>query len=102
GLIVEIDEEEAAPGFKANRQETVVLKVEILDALHPRCGDQPAVEPIGPAMIGADDMGCAVPLAFQQLGATVPTAIGENAQLTLAVAQDDQRHAGMVDGEIIS
>src|SRR5258708_6791649 len=51
GVVVEIDEDEALPGFNPNRNEAVLRAVEILDALEFGHALQRTIEPIIPAVI---------------------------------------------------
>ena len=54
-------------------------------------------EIVGPGMIGAgEDAGLAA--ALRHLGAAVPAHVEERAQLAVAVARDEDRHAGIIVG----
>src|SRR4029077_12384673 len=70
GLLVEIDEQEAAPGVEADRQEAVLRLVEAKGLVHLRGAAQPSVELVGPAVIRAGYQ-LAIARAFEQFRAAM-------------------------------
>ena len=99
-LGVEIDEEEAVPACDAYRNEPVFRRIETARRLGPQRRDQPAVEIVDPAVIGAGDR-AAVALSREEAGAAMPAGIGEGADRSRLVAQQDHGLADEIDGEIV-
>ena len=100
-VVVEIDEDEAAAGLQPELAQPVPGGIEVLRPFHPRRAVEPAVEIVHPAVIGAGE-GAAVALAVRHRGSAVAAVVGERAELPVPAADDQDRHADIVDGDEIA
>jgi hypothetical protein len=55
GIGVEIDEDESRPSAEFDLHQAILRRVEIPRLFHAIGHDQPAIEIVGPRVIGADD-----------------------------------------------
>ena len=99
GLRIEIDEDERTKLLYLHRHEAEVGLVEDFDLIRAARGAQPAVEAVGPGMIGAGDDSRA-PFALQQFVAPMPADVVEGAQIPLGVAHREHALALDVRGQI--
>ena len=85
GFIFITFDDNAPPGIELDRDEFVVLAVEVDSLVHLGRAAELAGEIIAPAVIGAHDQ-LAVALPFQQLGAAVPAGVGEGPNFVVLIA----------------
>src|SRR5689334_18544786 len=91
-LKIEIDENELAPGFAAQRHHAHSAAIEKLDAIDVRSANEAAVESVGPAVVlAAQDIFAAA--AERDRARAMAAHVAEGAQLALLVAHDDDRLA---------
>ena len=64
--------------------------------------DQAAVGPVGPLVVGADDVADLAARLLEQPRAAVPADVVEGADLLVVVAQDDHRVRADVDGDVVA
>ncbi len=93
-MVVEIDEDEALPGFNPNRNEAVLRAVEILDPFKFRHALQRTIESVIPAVIRTmQERGLAA--GFGHHGSCVVAAdIEEGTQNAVVAADHDDRLPG--------
>src|SRR5213082_541948 len=98
GLKIEIDKNELAPSFAAQRHHAHGGAIEKLDAIDVRRTNQAAVEGVGPAVVlAAQDIFAA---ATERDGARAMAAdIAEAAEFALLVAYNDDRLADNIHGK---
>src|SRR5262249_45082865 len=85
---IETDENEPIPSLEPETMEAIGLLVEVEGLLHRRGADEVTVKGIGPAVVRAGN-DPAIALAVEEAGAAVTAAIGEGADLVIAVPYDD-------------
>ena len=100
-IVVEVDEQKAAPGVDLDWTQTVIGLLKADRLVHLGRAAQLAVQLVGPAVIGADDQ-FAIALALQQFGTAMPAGVGKCANDAVLIAQDDQRDAGEFQREIVA
>src|SRR5207302_8989857 len=98
GLEIEIHENKLAPGFTAQRHHAHGTAIEEFDAIHVRSVNQAAIERVGPTVILAAQNILAAATECKGSGAMTAN-VAEGAQLTLLVANDDDRLAHNIHGE---
>src|SRR5438094_1531047 len=98
GLKIEIDENELAPGFAAQRHHAHGVAVEEFNAIDVGRPDEAAVERVRPAVVLTAEHILAA--ATEGDGARAMAAnIAEGAEFALLVADNDDRFAGNIHGE---
>ncbi len=98
---VEVQEHQPVPLLQPDRRQRVRGLVEPFAAFHGRRGEQRAVQPIRPGMIGAADRP-RPSAAAQQKRPAMTAAIGERAQRASLVAHQDCWAADGFDGAVIT
>ena len=88
-LVGQADEHHARDNLQRDRLEPMIGLLEIVG--HPPCRKQRPVEVVGPAMIGADQLGDRSRSRRAQHRSTVATTVVEGADLPRLVADDDHR-----------
>src|SRR5262249_38327409 len=101
-VFVEVDEDEAAPGGDADRQQAEILLVEVDGAAEMRRGTQAAGGVVGPAVIGAADHVAAAGTVLQDRRATMAADVVKGAQGPIAVPDREQTPAGELDGDVVA
>ena len=99
GIARQIDEQQSSPAFQAHGAQSQLASLDafaLMDILAADMGraDQPAVEIVGPGMIGAGDGGAAAEGFARQQRIAMAADIVEGLDIAGAVAQQDQRAAG--------
>src|ERR1700682_910079 len=98
----QMQEDVAIPDAGAYRVQRIVLASEAW-LVHVRRAEEPAIEIVGPAMIGALDASREIPLARRaDARAAVPADVVERPQDDRAIAHDDDAFAGKFAQEIIA
>ena len=94
---LEPDEEEAAPGLQLHRDEAELGRVQPGIVALVRNSDQPAVEGVGPGVIGAGQPPRAARDAGHQPRAAVAADVREGSHLAVVAAKDDDALAEIFD-----
>ncbi len=89
------------PAFQPVLRQAAGLLVEDLALLHMRCADQPAIEGIGPGVIGTGEA-AGIALALGHRHGAMPADGIQRAHLAILAAHDDDRLAHNVDGVIVA
>jgi hypothetical protein len=95
---IEVDEDELFPGFAAKRDHAHRGAIEKFDALDIGRADEPAVESVSPAVIGAAKNIFRATAKCDGSGA-VTADIAECAKRALLIPDDDDGLAGDIGGE---
>ena len=93
-MVVEIDEDEALPGFDSNGNKSVLRAIEILDAFELGHAFEGTIEAIVPAVIGTMQKRSLAAGFGHDGGGVMAADIVESAQSTVAAADDDDRLTG--------
>src|SRR6185312_5731448 len=98
-ILGEVREHEAAPGGDADREEAIVLPVEIDGVAEMRRGAQAAGGVVGPAVIAAAEHVAMAGALLQDGRAAMAADVVKGAQVSVAVSDREQAPAREFDGD---
>lgn len=98
-LRMQIHEYKILPSFDSDGDESVLSAIKVADAVKVRCSFERAIDTVGPAVIGAAEIGGAAGGFSDDRCSVMAANVKESAKHAIGAARDEQRLAEKIRGE---